>query len=687
MSVVTLKPFPTATFTAQCFADAAKISPGCFAKAGADLSEWVDACTNLTMAVVLANADKRAAQDEPCYASPPKLPFAYLDSVTHYAKTIDMSGHGIARLGNMQRRFDVALIVEDLSLAKNALTSMSNATPFADSLKTLSLAHNEIASLTQLVASNLKTLNLSANALSTLPPNASSLFPPRLEVLDLSHNAKLQRLDHVLFPSTLTTLYLDGNAIESLHLCNFVDLKTLSLVDTKIAHLTISMAQYNTVFQSLDVKSSLKTEVTSSDCTNGSRQKLPSGIAVCVDGLSEGLSDTAYALIGVAVAVVVAGLSLFVYRRYRRARKKGPAFSFSALANQTNRDMASARPLPPAHHMLDKHGDQQIGLGGRPRELTALATGADKGSDIRFDPNFQRFRIDHKEIVMQQTIASGGFGVVYLARYHSMDVAVKRMLPSAVEGNSDGVRDFMDEIRLCAQLDHPHIVRFIGVSWSTLKDLSAVLEFMPNGDLATLVRAKDDDDSQRSSAALKLVWPAQTSVKTYSKVQVLSDVIAGLSYLHELHVIHRDLKAKNVLLGAQFEAKLSDFGTSRQVVMDATMTAEIGTIAWIAPEILKGDRYSESADMYSFGVLLSEVDTGESPYGNAVSTNGTALPKPVIAMMVIEGELRPSFTDECPPEVLSIAQRCLDNDPRQRPSALDVGRLLTMMLRSQTYAM
>ncbi|EQC29512.1 TKL protein kinase [Saprolegnia diclina VS20] len=686
MSVVTLKPFPTATFTAQCFADAAKISPGCFAKAGADPSEWVDACTNLTMAVVLANAEKRASQDEPCYAAPPKLPFAYLDSVTHYAKTIDMSGHGIARLGNMQRRFDVALIVEDLSLAKNALTNVSNATPFADSLKTLSLAQNEIASLTQLVATNLKTLNLSANALPTLPPNASSLFPPRLEVLDLSYNTKLRTLNYVLFPSTLTTLYLDGNTIESLHLCNFGDLKTLSLVDAKIAQFTISIAQYNTLFQSVSVKTSSKTEISTSDCSTGSRQKLPSGLTVCVDGLSEGLSDTAYALIGVAVAVFVAGVSLFVYRRYRQSRKKGPAFSFSALANQTNRDMASARPLPMAHPMLDKNGDQQIGLGGRPRELTALATGADKGSDIRFDPQFQRFRIDHKEIVMHRTIASGGFGVVYLATYHSMDVAVKRMLPSAVEGNSDGVRDFMDEIRLCAQLDHPHIVRFIGVSWSTLKDLSAVLEFMPNGDLATLVRAKDDD-SQRSSAALKLVWPAQTSVKTYSKVQVLSDVIAGLSYLHDLHVIHRDLKAKNVLLGAQFEAKLSDFGTSRQVVMDATMTAEIGTIAWIAPEILKGDRYSESADMYSFGVLVSEVDTGESPYGNAVSTNGTALPKPVIAMMVIEGELRPSFTDECPPEVLSIAQRCLDNDPLQRPSAVDVGRLLTMMLRSQTYAM
>ncbi|OQR84511.1 protein kinase [Achlya hypogyna] len=673
MSVVTLKPFPAATFTAQCFADDASISPGCFAKAGVDPSDWVDACTNLTMAAILASPAKRANKDQPCYSSPPKLPFVYLDTVSHYTKTIDMSGHGITSLGNMQSRFGIPLIVEDMSLANNALTNVSSSTPFADSLKSLSLAHNAITSLQPLVAPNLEILNLSANHIESLP-NTTNLFPPKLKVLDLSNNAPLKTLGGVKFPVSLTTLYLNGNSMDSVDVSMYFGLKTLHVQSANVRQMIVSQAQYS----ALQIVAS-GSSIDAGDCSNGSSQKL-SGVTVCVDGLAAGLSDASYALIGVAAAVVIAVLGLFFYRRYRRSRKKGPTFSFSALANQTHRDMVSSRPPPPG---LDKPGD--IGL-GRPRELTALATGADKGSDIRFDPNFQRFRIDHKEIVMQRTIASGGFGVVYFATYQSMDVAVKRMLPSAVEGNSDGVRDFMDEIRLCASLDHPHIVRFIGVSWSTLKDLSAVMEFMPNGDLATLVRRKEDD-SDRSSSTLRLVWPAQTSVKTYSKVQVLSDVIAGLAYLHELHVIHRDLKAKNVLLGAQYEAKLSDFGTSRQVVLDATMTAEIGTIAWIAPEILKGDRYSESADMYSFGVLLSEVDTGESPYGNAVSTNGTALPKPVIAMKVIEGELRPTFSEACPPEVLALAQRCLNNDPAARPTATDAGRLLTTMLRSQTYAM
>jgi serine/threonine protein kinase len=63
---------------------------------------------------------------------------------------------------------------------------------------------------------------------------------------------------------------------------------------------------------------------------------------------------------------------------------------------------------------------------------------------------------------MKRIIASGGNGVVHLATYKSMDVAVKRILPSSMEGNSDALRDFMDEIRLCASMDHPHIVRFIG---------------------------------------------------------------------------------------------------------------------------------------------------------------------------------------------------------------------------------
>ncbi|OQR97271.1 kinase [Thraustotheca clavata] len=682
MSVVTLTAFPTATFTAQCFADDPSIAPGCFAKANAEPGDWIDACTNLTISVILNNVAKRAARDMACYASPPKLPFVYLDSITHYAKVIDISGHGITRLGNMQTRFGISLIVEDLSLANNALTNISNTTPFADSLKTLSLAHNSITRFDQLVATNLKTLNLSGNSISSLQPNNSNIFPPRLEVLDLSSNKMLKSLNSVNFPDTLTTLYLNGNTMDNLTLCSFASLKTLSLNSTNINQFTISNLQYSQIFKSLQVYTTSDTEVNAGDCSGGTKKTISgsaNSISVCVNGLKEGLSDTWYALIGVAAGIVVVIIGLFVYRRYRKSQKKGPAFSFSALANQST-GASSASHQPATLRGIDK-GD--IGL-GRPRDFTALATGADKGSDIRFDPNFQRFRIDHKEIIMRKTIASGGFGVVYLATYQDMDVAVKRMLPSAIEGNSDGVRDFMDEIRLCASLDHPHIVRFIGVSWSTLKDLSAVLEYMPNGDLATLVRKKDDSESPSS---LKLVWSPETSVKSYSKIQVLSDIISGLSYLHEIQVIHRDLKAKNVLLGTQYEAKLSDFGTSRQVVLDATMTAEIGTIAWIAPEILKGERYRESADMYSFGVLLSELDTGESPYGNAVSTNGTALPKPVIAMKVIEGELRPEFTESCPPEILKIAKRCLNNDPKQRPTAPEVGRLLNLMLRSQTYAM
>uniref|UniRef100_H3G576 Protein kinase domain-containing protein n=1 Tax=Phytophthora ramorum TaxID=164328 RepID=H3G576_PHYRM len=89
----------------------------------------------------------------------------------------------------------------------------------------------------------------------------------------------------------------------------------------------------------------------------------------------------------------------------------------------------------------------------------------------------------------------------------------------------------------------------------------------------------------------------------------------ALGYLHACTppVIHRDLKSNNVLLTDKLEPKVIDFGVSRGLV-DLTMTAGVGTPYWTAPEILEGKRYTEKADIYSFGVVLSELDTGKIPY-------------------------------------------------------------------------
>ncbi|DBA05025.1 TPA: hypothetical protein N0F65_000713 [Lagenidium giganteum] len=139
----------------------------------------------------------------------------------------------------------------------------------------------------------------------------------------------------------------------------------------------------------------------------------------------------------------------------------------------------------------------------------------------------------------------------------------------------------------------------------------------------------------------------------------------------------------NVLLTKGLRAKVTDFGLSRSMSHQTTMTAEVGTLAWIAPEVLSGERYTEKADIYSFGVILSEIDTLRQPYVqhtteksssgrlSGANTGSSSMNNVHIALMVCSGQLRPDFSPLCPRVVRELADRCLEQDPTDRPSALE----------------
>ena len=140
----------------------------------------------------------------------------------------------------------------------------------------------------------------------------------------------------------------------------------------------------------------------------------------------------------------------------------------------------------------------------------------------------------------------------------------------------------MNEIRLCARLEHPKIVKFVGISWSTLQDLAVLSEFMSNGDVTGLIRK----ERKKPEGSRLLQWYSD-GVFPATKTSIAADTADALVYLHSFQptVIHRDLKSKNVLLSETWEAKLSDFGISRVTSLEESMTSNIGTIAWIAPEV------------------------------------------------------------------------------------------------------
>ncbi|KAL4094867.1 hypothetical protein PRIC1_010518 [Phytophthora ramorum] len=103
-----------------------------------------------------------------------------------------------------------------------------------------------------------------------------------------------------------------------------------------------------------------------------------------------------------------------------------------------------------------------------------------------------------------------------------------------------------------------------------------------------------------------------------------------------------------------------------------TMTGGIGTPYWIAPEVLEGEHYTEQADIYSFGVVLSELDTGKIPYHDAVTEDGTKLKPFRILNEVMSGTLRPSFAGDCPARIQRISTACLSLDPSSRPTAQEL---------------
>jgi len=138
----------------------------------------------------------------------------------------------------------------------------------------------------------------------------------------------------------------------------------------------------------------------------------------------------------------------------------------------------------------------------------------------------------------------------------------------------------------------------------------------------------------------------------------------AIEFLHSKNIIHRDLKSDNLLISENWECKVADFGVS-VVSQHTTQRTCIGTPLYMAPEVLNQEKYSQKADVFSFGILLVEIFTGKPPYSDHTSVNHVVLVNEILS------GLRPDIS-ALPPELCELITQCWDENPNNRPPFSDI---------------
>ena len=209
---------------------------------------------------------------------------------------------------------------------------------------------------------------------------------------------------------------------------------------------------------------------------------------------------------------------------------------------------------------------------------------------------------------------------------------------------------------MLARLRHPNICLFMGVSLEP-QSRAIITELVSRGSLWDVLRTPGLFPLHSVSDRKNAFWPWRVVKK------VLDGTCRGLAFLHSNKppIIHRDLKSANLLLDESFNVKMCDFGLARLRDFSNTMTANVGTVQWMAPEVLAGGTYAESADMYSVGMILLELITGSYPFEGYSHLD--------IAIKVVQRGIRPAIPSCCSPALAELLSKCWATEPTDRPTA------------------
>ncbi|GKV19314.1 hypothetical protein SLEP1_g29594 [Rubroshorea leprosula] len=293
-----------------------------------------------------------------------------------------------------------------------------------------------------------------------------------------------------------------------------------------------------------------------------------------------------------------------------------------------------------------------------------------QGETVERSQEFPSIRLDiinaaTKHFCDENKLGEGGFGPVYKGTLaDGKEIAVKRL--SRTSGQ--GLLEFKNEVMLIARLQHRNLVRLLGCCMEDNETL-LVYEYMPNRSLDVYLFD--------SSLSVQLDWQRRFSI--------IIGIARGIVYLHEdsrLRIIHRDLKASNILLDGEMNPKISDFGMARIFSVnqtEANTNRVVGTYGYMAPEYAMEGLFSIKSDVFSFGVLLLEIISGKKnnrfylyEHCESLLTFAWNLWSQGQGMQLIDPQLVQSCVEFEVLKCIHIGLLCVQKDPVDRPTMSSV---------------
>ncbi|WJX20579.1 non-specific serine/threonine protein kinase [Trifolium repens] len=288
-----------------------------------------------------------------------------------------------------------------------------------------------------------------------------------------------------------------------------------------------------------------------------------------------------------------------------------------------------------------------------------------------------------------RVVGDGSFGLVYKARLSTGDVvAVKKLSPDAFQG----FREFAAEMETLSKLSHDNIVKILGY-WASGPERLLVYEYIEKGNLDQWLHEPSSPTHPNDDVFSTDIIRSPLSWET--RVNIIRGVAHGLCYLHGLQkpIIHRDIKASNVLLDSDFQAHIADFGLARRMDKSHShvSTQVAGTIGYMPPEYRDGSNVANpKVDVYSFGVLMIETVSGHRPnLAVKLEGNDTGLVNwarkmkernTEIEMLDVNIPREEGLKEESVRKYVHIACMCTGELQKDRPEMPEVVKLLDSML-------